>query len=119
MGGFSRVTNFLRDVLMQSDTEDEMPSGIPEELNEDIPGMEISNLDEPGYEFVTKVGTGAEGGVEGAVGNEDIPGMEISNLDEPGYEFVTKMGTGGWGEEEREGKLRSHVIFHRNWNGDQ
>ena len=55
MGGFSRVTNFLRDVLMQ-EVEDDLSSRIPEELNEDIPGMEISNLDEPGYEFVTKVG---------------------------------------------------------------
>lgn len=52
MGSFSRVTNFLRDVLMQSDVE-EIPSRIPEELNEDIPGMEISNL-EPGFEVVTK-----------------------------------------------------------------
>ena len=56
MGSFSRVTNFLRDVLMQSEIE-EIPSRIPEELNEDIPGMEISNLDEPGFEVVTKVTT--------------------------------------------------------------
>ena len=35
--------------------EEEIPSRIPEELNEDIPGMEISNLDEPGFEVVTKV----------------------------------------------------------------
>lgn len=53
MGSFSRVTNFLRDVLMQAE-EEEIPSRIPEELNEDIPGMEISNLDEPGFEVVTK-----------------------------------------------------------------
>lgn len=53
MGSFSRVTNFLKDVLLQPDVE-EIPSRIPEELNEDIPGMEISNLDEPGFEVVTK-----------------------------------------------------------------
>ena len=39
---------------MQSELE-EIPSRLPDELNEDIPGMEISNLDEPGFEVVTKV----------------------------------------------------------------
>lgn len=51
--GFSKVTNFLRDVLMQPEGVPAVPR-VQEILNEDIPGMEISNQDEPGYEFVTK-----------------------------------------------------------------
>lgn len=55
MGGFSKVTNFLKDVLMQPEAENLPVSKVEEILNEDIPGMEINNQDEPGYELVSKV----------------------------------------------------------------
>ena len=55
MGGFSKVTNFLRDVLMQDMPDQEPEAKLQEILNEDIPGMEINNQDEPGYELVSKV----------------------------------------------------------------
>ncbi|XP_045196515.1 TBC1 domain family member 15-like isoform X2 [Mercenaria mercenaria] len=54
LGGFSKVTNFLKDVLMQPEVENLPPSKVEEILNEDIPGMEINNQDEPGYELVSK-----------------------------------------------------------------
>lgn len=54
MGGFSKVTNFLRDVLMQEDPKSPVEK-IKEIINEDIPGMEINTKEEPGYELVTKV----------------------------------------------------------------
>ena len=55
MGGFSKVTNFLKDVLMQPEVDNLPTSKVEEILNEDIPGMEINNQDEPGYELVSKV----------------------------------------------------------------
>lgn len=55
MGGFSKVTNFLRDVLMQDMPDQEPAEKVKEILNEDIPGMEINNQDEPGFELVSKV----------------------------------------------------------------
>lgn len=56
MGGFSKVTNFLRDVLMTPDNNNLVrpQSEVAELLHDDIPGMEISHMDEPGFEMVTK-----------------------------------------------------------------
>ncbi|XP_013063521.1 TBC1 domain family member 15-like isoform X1 [Biomphalaria glabrata] len=54
MGGFSKVTNFLRDNFMAPENLTRPQSEMAEFLHEDIPGMEISNLDEPGFEMVTK-----------------------------------------------------------------
>ncbi|XP_052808211.1 TBC1 domain family member 15-like [Mya arenaria] len=54
MGGFSKVTNFLRDVLMQEEPVGAPDIKVEELLSEDIPGMEINNSDEPGYELVSK-----------------------------------------------------------------
>ncbi|KAL5009757.1 hypothetical protein ScPMuIL_012062 [Solemya velum] len=55
LGGFSKVTNFLRDVLMQPEVSVSRPrEEVAELLQEDIPGMEISHQDEPGFEVVTK-----------------------------------------------------------------
>ncbi|XP_046581364.1 TBC1 domain family member 15-like isoform X1 [Haliotis rubra] len=55
MGGFSKVTNFLRDTLMQQENPITRPrEEVAELLQEDIPGMEISHQDEPGFEVVTK-----------------------------------------------------------------
>lgn len=56
MGGFSKVTNFLRDVLLTPENNMVRPQAeVAEILHDEIPGMEISNLDEPGFEMVTKV----------------------------------------------------------------
>lgn len=57
LGGFSKVTNFLRDVLMTPEESQNLvrpQSEVAELLHDDIPGMEISQLDEPGFEMVTK-----------------------------------------------------------------
>ena len=49
------MTNFLRDTLMQQEVSIHRPKEeVVAILNEDIPGMEISQQ-EPGYEVVTKV----------------------------------------------------------------
>ncbi len=50
------MTNFLRDTLMQPDNPMNRPKEeLAELLQEDIPGMEISHQDEPGFEVITKV----------------------------------------------------------------
>ncbi|BFZ25230.1 hypothetical protein BsWGS_28269 [Bradybaena similaris] len=54
MGGFSKVTNFLREVLLAPDNMVRPQSELAEILHEEIPGMEISQLDESGFEMVTK-----------------------------------------------------------------
>ena len=56
MGGFSKVTNFLRDALMTPDAQMTRPqSEVAQLLQDDIPGMEISQMDDTGFEMVTKV----------------------------------------------------------------
>lgn len=56
MGSFSKVTHFLRDVLLQSDNPMTRPQEeVAELLQDDLPGMEVNQQDEPGYEMVTKV----------------------------------------------------------------
>lgn len=55
LAGFSKVTNFLKDVLLQPDAQiPRQREEVADILSEDIPGMEISNQDEPGYELITK-----------------------------------------------------------------
>ncbi|BFZ09532.1 hypothetical protein BsWGS_12572 [Bradybaena similaris] len=55
MGSFSKVTNFFRDVLLTPENNLMRPQGeVAELLQEDIPGMEISQMDEPGFEMITK-----------------------------------------------------------------
>ncbi|XP_059152380.1 TBC1 domain family member 15-like isoform X2 [Physella acuta] len=55
LGGFSKVTNFLRDVLLTPENNLVRPQAeVAELLHDEIPGMEISNMDEPGFEMVTK-----------------------------------------------------------------
>ncbi|ESO85851.1 hypothetical protein LOTGIDRAFT_221303 [Lottia gigantea] len=54
LGGFSKVTNFLRNVLILDDNPTVRPDDeLADLLHEDIPGMEISHQ-EPGFELVTK-----------------------------------------------------------------
>lgn len=55
LGGFSKVTNFLRDTLLQPEAPIIRPKEeVAEILQEEIPGMETSQL-EGGFEVVTKV----------------------------------------------------------------
>ncbi|KAL8575545.1 hypothetical protein ACOMHN_059609 [Nucella lapillus] len=54
MGSFSKVTNFLRDVLMSENPQTRPKEELAELLHDDLPGMEISHQDEPGFEVVTK-----------------------------------------------------------------
>ena len=57
MGSFSKVTNFLRDVLMSDNPQARPREDVAELLQDDtpIPGMEVNHQDEPGFEMVTKV----------------------------------------------------------------
>ncbi|KAK7107602.1 TBC1 domain family member 15-like isoform X2 [Littorina saxatilis] len=54
MGSFSKVTNFLRDVLMSDNPHARPREEVAELLHDDIPGMEVNHQDEPGFEMVTK-----------------------------------------------------------------
>lgn len=54
LGGFSKVTNFLRDTMFTQEPVTHRPKEVAEILQaEEIPGMEISQQ-EAGFEFVTK-----------------------------------------------------------------
>ena len=55
MGSFSKVTNFLRDVLLSENPQARPKEEVAELLHDDIPGMEVNHQDEPGFEVVTKV----------------------------------------------------------------
>lgn len=58
LGGFSRVTNYLFDALRGPDTEllQQRPVGeVADLLNEAIPGLDINQQEEPGFEVITRV----------------------------------------------------------------
>ncbi|XP_062277224.1 TBC1 domain family member 15 [Scomber scombrus] len=59
MGGFSKVTNYLFDVIRGTEEHQQRP---PEEvadlLGEIIPGLEINQQEEPGFEVITRVDLG-------------------------------------------------------------
>uniref|UniRef100_A0A0L8GZX2 TBC1 domain family member 15 n=1 Tax=Octopus bimaculoides TaxID=37653 RepID=A0A0L8GZX2_OCTBM len=53
--GFSKVTSFFRDALLQPSHMNSRPlDEIAVMFNEDLPGMEINQQDEPGFEVITK-----------------------------------------------------------------
>ncbi|GAB1598615.1 TBC1 domain family member 15-like isoform X6 [Argonauta hians] len=55
LGGFSKVTSFFRDTLLQpSQLNSRPPDEMAAILNEDFNGMEINQQDEPGFEVITK-----------------------------------------------------------------
>ena len=61
IGGFSKVTHFLRDALMAMDVPGDAPAPVlPEaliaEAQQDL-GLAIKTLGETGFEMVTTVGT--------------------------------------------------------------
>ncbi|XP_029655014.1 TBC1 domain family member 15 isoform X3 [Octopus sinensis] len=55
LGGFSKVTSFFRDALLQPSHMNSRPlDEMAVMFNEDLPGMEINQQDEPGFEVITK-----------------------------------------------------------------
>ncbi|XP_023140737.1 TBC1 domain family member 15 [Amphiprion ocellaris] len=60
LGGFSKVTNYIFDVLRGSEEQQQRP---PEEvadlLGEVIPGLEINHQEEPGFEVITRIDLGS------------------------------------------------------------
>ncbi|XP_068168679.1 TBC1 domain family member 15 [Antennarius striatus] len=59
LGGFSKVTNYIYDAFRGSEEQHQRP---PEEvadlLGEVIPGLEINQQEEPGFEVITKIDLG-------------------------------------------------------------
>ncbi|XP_011605983.2 TBC1 domain family member 15 [Takifugu rubripes] len=59
LGGFSKVTNYIFDAFRGSEEQHQRP---PEEvadlLGEVIPGLEINQLEEPGFEVITRIDLG-------------------------------------------------------------
>ena len=56
LGGFSKVTNYIFDAFRGAEEQHQRP---PEEvadlLGEVIPGLEINQQEEPGFEVITRV----------------------------------------------------------------
>ena len=59
MGGFAKVTNLLRDALLQQDQPERPREEVDEHtlqtLHEELAGVDINNTEEPGYEVISKV----------------------------------------------------------------
>lgn len=57
LGGFSKVTNYIFDAFRAPELEQrERPEEeVADILGEIIPGLEISQLEEPGFEVITRV----------------------------------------------------------------
>ena len=54
-GGFSKVTNFLKDtLLLNHEVPNRSRHEVAEILNEDVEGVTVSQ-EEPGFEMVTRV----------------------------------------------------------------
>ncbi|XP_031671076.1 TBC1 domain family member 15-like [Oncorhynchus kisutch] len=61
LGGFSKVTNYLFDAFRSPDTVllKQRPVGeVADLLNEAIPGLDINQLEEPGFEVITRIDLG-------------------------------------------------------------
>jgi len=59
LGGFSKVTNYLFDAFRGPEEQQQQQRRPPEEvadfLGEVIPGLEINQQEEPGFEVITRV----------------------------------------------------------------
>lgn len=57
LGGFAKVTNYIFDAFRWQDLEHEPRAAeeSPDRLNEVIPGLEINQQEEPGFEVITRV----------------------------------------------------------------
>uniref|UniRef100_A0AAY4DFP1 TBC1 domain family member 15 n=1 Tax=Denticeps clupeoides TaxID=299321 RepID=A0AAY4DFP1_9TELE len=60
LGGFSKVTNYIYDAFRGSDLEyrQRPPEEMADLLGEVIPGLEINQQEEPGFEVITRVDLG-------------------------------------------------------------
>lgn len=58
-GGFSKVTNYIFDAIRPRETEyHQRPAEeVADILGELIPGLEINQQEEPGFEVITRVST--------------------------------------------------------------
>ncbi|KAM9807828.1 TBC1 domain family member 15 [Neosynchiropus ocellatus] len=74
LGGFSKVTNYIYDAFRGSEEQHQRP---PEEvadiMGEIIPGLEINQQEEPGFEVITRIDLGVRPQVtrEAAISAED------------------------------------------------
>ncbi|XP_062403517.1 TBC1 domain family member 15 isoform X1 [Sardina pilchardus] len=61
LGGFSKVTNYIFDAFRAPELEqrDRPEEEVADILGEIIPGLEISQLEEPGFEVITRVDLGS------------------------------------------------------------
>ncbi|KAK6292346.1 hypothetical protein J4Q44_G00369300 [Coregonus suidteri] len=85
LGGFSKVTNYLFDAFRGPDTEllQQRPVGeVADPLNEVIPGLDINQQEEPGFEVITRIDLG----VRPAVRRREPVGAEEwnTNMDPEG-----------------------------------
>ncbi|KAG5261837.1 hypothetical protein AALO_G00289120 [Alosa alosa] len=60
LGGFSKVTNYLFDAFRGGESEPQQcpPEEMVDLLSEVIPGLDINQQDEPGFEVITRVDLG-------------------------------------------------------------
>ncbi|KAM7415222.1 hypothetical protein PAMA_019847 [Pampus argenteus] len=59
MGGFSKVTNYIYDVIRGTEEHQQRPpEEVADVLGEIIPGLEINQQEEPGFEVITRVDLG-------------------------------------------------------------
>uniref|UniRef100_A0AAY4BL03 Rab-GAP TBC domain-containing protein n=1 Tax=Denticeps clupeoides TaxID=299321 RepID=A0AAY4BL03_9TELE len=60
LGGFSKVTNYLFDAFRGPDAEpqERPPDEVADMLTEAIPGLDINQQEEPGFEVITRVDLG-------------------------------------------------------------
>ncbi|MED6263403.1 hypothetical protein CHARACLAT_004227 [Characodon lateralis] len=81
LGGFSKVTNYIYDALRGTEEQQQRP---PEEvadlLGEVIPGLEINQQEEPGFEVITRIDLGVRPPVSRA---EPLYADEWSKLQDP------------------------------------
>jgi len=56
LGGFSKVTNYIFDALRGTEEQHQRPPDeVADLLGEIIPGLEINQQEEPGFEVITRV----------------------------------------------------------------
>uniref|UniRef100_A0A8C3ASI0 TBC1 domain family member 15 n=1 Tax=Cyclopterus lumpus TaxID=8103 RepID=A0A8C3ASI0_CYCLU len=73
LGGFSKVTNYIFDAFRGTEEQHQRPPEEVELLGEVIPGLEINQQEEPGFEVITRIdlGTRPEVNRTGPLSSED------------------------------------------------
>ncbi|XP_062318660.1 TBC1 domain family member 15 [Osmerus eperlanus] len=65
LGGFSKVTNYIFDAFRGSEEQQQRPpEDVADLLGEVIPGLEINQQEEPGFEVITRIDLGARPDVQ-------------------------------------------------------